>query len=281
MSKLSLELPLFRGGGRHIHHDPRSLRYVVPPTSNVSSVSWDARIPILDQGSVGSCTGNAMTGVMGTSPFFETLPEKTQSALDERYALEVYALATQLDPFPGTYPGQDTGSDGLSAAKALVKLGDANGEVHGTSIGSLHAMIQTSAFAVGLSWRTGCDSPDRNGLVKYAGAVRGGHEVCFVAYDSATNTWKVRNSWGPSWGKDGFFFITDDDVVKLLADQGDATQPTPITAPAPTPTPAPVVASSFAFTAGDVAALNSWADAPHVWRKATAAAKAWHAKTVS
>ena len=35
----------------------------------------------------------------------------------------------------------------------------------------------------------------------------GGHEVLMVGYDDATKLFKVRNSWGPGWGLDGYFLM--------------------------------------------------------------------------
>jgi C1A family cysteine protease len=35
----------------------------------------------------------------------------------------------------------------------------------------------------------------------------GGHEVLMVGYDDATQLFKIRNSWGPGWGLDGYFFM--------------------------------------------------------------------------
>lgn len=281
MSHLRIQLPEIvvpgKRLGRHINHDPQSLRYLVPETSTPGSASWDARIPVLDQGNTGSCTGNATTGELGSEPFFSTL-DPSGPPLDEAFALNLYHLATTLDPYDGTFPPDDTGSDGLSAAKAAVQVGDAVGYVHATSIGSAHTLIQHGPFALGLAWRTGCDNPDGRGLISYSGRVRGGHEVCVVAYDSATNTWTIRNSWGPSWGKDGYCYVTDADLVKILADQGDATQLVPITAPAPVPTPpAPgPSAVSLTFLPDEWSALDLFAAYPHHYHQASVAAAAWH-----
>jgi len=280
MGHVRVELPelVVKGKrlGRHINHDPRSLAYLVAEESSPASVSWDARIPILDQGNVGSCTGNATTGELGTGPFFDALEPRVQKILNESYAVDVYELATQLDPYPGTYPPTDTGSDGLSAAKAAVQLGDAVGYVHAVSIAGMHAMIQTGPFAIGMSWRSGCDTPDSNGVVKYAGRVRGGHEVCAVAYDSSSNLWKIRNSWSDSWGKDGYFYVSDADMVKILADSGDATQLVPLTAPAPVPTPVPTPSgTTLTLTADELTALDGFAQYPHHYRTASLAAKAY------
>jgi C1A family cysteine protease len=35
----------------------------------------------------------------------------------------------------------------------------------------------------------------------------GGHEVLIVGYDDATQLFKLRNSWGPGWGLDGYFMM--------------------------------------------------------------------------
>jgi hypothetical protein len=59
--------------------------------------------------------------------------------------------------------------------------------------------------------------------------------------------------------------------------------PGAVTPPAPTPAPTPVPASTvrYEFAAADGADLEAWAVAPHVWSKATRAAKAWKRGTAS
>jgi len=37
--------------------------------------------------------------------------------------------------------------------------------------------------------------------------IAGGHAVVIVGYDNAYQYWKVKNSWGPDWGENGFFRI--------------------------------------------------------------------------
>ena len=38
-------------------------------------------------------------------------------------------------------------------------------------------------------------------------SVLGGHAVLAVGYDDATSTFLVRNSWGPAWGRGGYFTL--------------------------------------------------------------------------
>jgi hypothetical protein len=176
-----------------------------------------------------------MTGLLGTAPLYPTVPAGV--VLDEAFAVKIYSLATQLDTYPGQYPPDDTGSDGLSGAKAVQQDHLASGYVHAVSLAGLHSMIQAGPFAVGVSWYSGMDNPGSNGLVSVSGTVRGGHEFAVIGYDSSANLWEAVNSWSDSWGKSGHFFITDNDMARLLSEQGDATQLVPVTAPAPVPTP--------------------------------------------
>jgi hypothetical protein len=264
--------------GRHINHDPRSLRFLTteagaPP----ADVLHEERIPILDQGDTGSCTGNAETSMLGTEPFFDTLTESVRGALGESFARDtLYHLATTLDPYPGTWPPTDTGSDGLSVSKAAQKLGLITGYTHATSLAGCWSMITASPFIFGCNWYEGMDEPDAHGNVEVSGQIRGGHEVCFVGY--AAGKWKVRNSWGESWGDSGHFELTDGQATRLLSEQGDATQGVPVSQPAPTPTPVPV-GHSVDFTPDQFAVMADWAGSPHGWRKASAAAKAWTVAT--
>jgi len=190
---------------------------------------------------VHNCTGNATCGALGTDPFYETLTALIAGGLvlNEAEAVKIYSKATTLDSQPGSYPPDDTGSDGLSAAKAAQSFGLISGYQHITSVAAAQTAIQTGPFIVGSEWWTGMDNPDANGLVEATGTVRGGHEYLCTGYDATTDLWEHDNSWGTSYGVDGKFYYSSATFAKLLASQGDATVFVPLNQPAPTPTPVP------------------------------------------
>lgn len=256
--------------GRHVNHDPRSLAYQVEPTGVVVSVRWPRITPILNQGDLGSCTGNATAGVLGSNPFYGTIPAGT--ALDEKFAVSIYSSATKIDSFDGVYPPNDTGSDGLSVAKAAKQLGLISGYQHITSLAAAHTAIQAGPFITGTNWMSGMDEPDEHGIVHATGIVRGGHEYEIIGYDATVGLWEAVNSWGDGWGKGGHFFIPDADYAALLGAQGDATTFVPVNQPAPTPTPTPepipdpVPANRF-----PIEAIQPWLSARHYGKSKTAA----------
>jgi len=265
--------------GRHINHDPRSRAFGVEANAaSISSVLHTRVVPIFDQGNIGSCTGNASVGALGTAPLFDTLPASAPH-LDEDEAVRIYSAATKVDSFGGSYPPEDTGSDGLSVAKVLKSLGLISGYQHAFSLTAALTALQSYPVITGVNWYEGMDSPDAHGLVKVSGQLRGGHEFEVVGVDAEAKTVRCANSWGTSYGDNGYFTMTWSDWDRLLGEQGDVTVLLPLTVPAPTPTPTPApVPVPDADPADEAFAhiLQGWlANKPFFYKDLQRAAKVW------
>lgn len=141
--------------GRHVYHDSRSRGFAAPEGGAGAwrSVRHQRFIPVLDQGQVGSCTGNAAAGCLGTGQFWGQATQQTLSAADathdEGEAVKLYSAATALDQIKGTYPPDDTGSDGLSVAKACQNAGLISGYTHAFSLDALLSALSTQPVIVG------------------------------------------------------------------------------------------------------------------------------------
>lgn len=225
--------------GRNVGHDPRSLAYPYRNPVTLTSARHSCNIATLDQGDLGSCTGNATITALASSPLFDTLSKAQQISLNEAEAIRIYSLATGLDSYPGVYPPEDTGSDGLDAAKAAQQLGFINGYTHALSLNDALSALVAGPVIVGVDWWSNFDLPKTNGEMPYGGTVRGGHELCLDQIDVENQRVWAHNSWGDSWGQDGRAWFSFTTLGKLLSSDGDCTVFVPLTAPVPTPIPTP------------------------------------------
>jgi hypothetical protein len=240
--------------GRHVRHDKRSLKhaYGVLPKSAIVPVNWTRRIPILDQGQLGSCTTNAFTGALGTDSAQRTgLAAATVRAdsqgvftagsyiLNEDFAVRAYSLETRDDAYPGQYLPDDTGSDGLGAMAMGQDLGLVDSYQHAFSIAAVRSALMSGPVLWGTVWLNSMFTTDSKGflIVNRSSGEAGGHELVLRAYDPATDVYGGDNSWGESFGVGGSFFVTGANLRWLLSQDGDITVPT-WTASAPVP-PAP------------------------------------------
>jgi hypothetical protein len=271
--------------GRHVNHDPRSRQFVFDG-SNVAlkTVRHSRYIPVLDQGNLGSCTGNAATGALGTGNFFGTLPAglllSQDSNVDEQFAVQLYSDATKADPYPGDYPPEDTGSDGLSVAKVLKARGLISGYTHTFSLDDALSALSTQPVIIGINWYESMFDPDGNGLVTISpkSPVAGGHEIVLDEINVEQKLVGSTNSWGTGWGVNGRFYLSFDTFGRLLGEDGDCTVFVPVNKPAPVPVPVPVDDALANYPSAEV---DPWMNSPHWWHKATVASralKAWKAK---
>lgn len=200
------------------------------------SVRHTRRIPILTQGDIGSCTANAALGCLGTDPFYDTIPADNpfrptdNDVLDESLAVAFYTKETSVDRFPGTYPAQDTGSDGDAAGTVAKSLGLISDYRTTSSLASVLAALARVPVICGVTWYSSFDTPDESGQVKIApGATgRGGHEFVLDELDVERKLIGASNSWGPDWGQAGRFYISWDLFGGLLLLGGNVTEFVPL-----------------------------------------------------
>lgn len=214
--------------GRHVEHDPRSRRHAHQATgATLVKVLWHRFGLPLNQGQLGSCTGNALTGVLNTSPEHVA----GQKLFTEHTAVSLYELATTLDNIPGQYPPTDTGSSGLAICKAAKQRGLIAGYKHAFTLADALDALQHGPVITGVNWYTSFDTPDPTGIVEITpgATVRGGHEFEVLGYDPVTDLVTAENSWGPTWGQRGRFRFTSKTWGRLLSEQGDVTIPVPKT----------------------------------------------------
>ena len=212
--------------GRHVEHDPRSLDHPAPQAPVQRSVLWPHHAPILDQGQIGACTGNALADCLNTDFFAASRPN---GYLTEADALKFYELATQLDNVEGTYPPDDTGSSGLAVCKAGKQLGYLSGYKHSFGFAHFCSTLQTQPVIVGTPWTADMFNPVQ-GFVSPTGDVQGGHEYLALGVDYTRKVLTFLNSWSDQWGDGGRFYMHFKDFQTLLASNGDVMAPVGVVA---------------------------------------------------
>ena len=211
--------------GRHQLLDAKSLAFMIENrvqdmNAKVRNRGWERVLAILDQGQLGSCTGNAGTGALGTQPFFDAvgksvLPDPADAVAGEKFAVDLYSEATRLDPWPGAYPPEDTGSSGLAICKALKARGTITGYRWARSAYGFLKLLQSGPVLQGMPWHKAFFDPDKDGFIDSdanwaTSGLAGGHEVeaVGVELDSADVYNSVviyANSWGTGWSDHGYF----------------------------------------------------------------------------
>lgn len=205
--------------GRHLELDARSLEFMVENdldamTGTLRNRTWPRHIPILDQGALGSCTGNAGTGALGTDPYF-TAVGRDIPLLDEEYAVDLYELATHADGYPGSYPPDDTGSSGLAVCKVLRARGLIGGYRWARTAHGFLRLLQAGPVLQGMPWYRSFFEPNAAGFIDAdphwpSSGLAGGHEVEALEveldpHDLYSSVITYANSWSASWGDAGFF----------------------------------------------------------------------------
>lgn len=221
--------------------DPASLNFPIRGALNADqaqmlvSQQWaaPAGTPVLDQGAEGACTGFGTTHEL----LFNPVPVP---GLDATFARQkIYWVAQENDPWPGgAYPGatpQYEGTAVLYAVRAAAELGYYTEYRWGTSEQEMALGVgHLGPAIIGIDWYEGMFRPDRNGYVKPTGAKAGGHCLLVIGIDLAERAYILRNSWGPSWGRDGECRIKRRHMAELLAAQGECCIITGRSLPPPT-----------------------------------------------
>jgi hypothetical protein len=187
----------------------------------------------LDQGSTGSCTGNAAAGMISCHPFTDA------SRFTEDTARLIYENGTCVDngclipctcsscthAFCPATNANDTGSQGSSVFAYLIKMGWAKGNQVVSSTDGLALALLKSSGIIGIDYYYSMMATDATGrlVIKKSSGLAGGHEMHLVAWDAINSRFWVRNSWG-KWGMCrsgddcGYAWISPADMITLRFD---------------------------------------------------------------
>ena len=208
--------------GRHVVHDSRSWDYQEERprrTVTLKTVQHRRYDPLPEPNQRIGCCTFVSECMLGNTVGNRVMGE----VLDMEIAEKGYARATEIDPFPGIYPPEDTGSSGLSAAKAAVEMGIAEKYVWYFDMESILVALQKHPISFGGLWyydmfRATYDNP----VVHPTGAEAGGHQWVLSGYNATSGLIAGECWWGKNFGRNGRFYISIPDFRILLEAYGDA-----------------------------------------------------------
>lgn len=208
--------------GRHLVHDEKSRDHAARLTKRsgpMRSVQHRRYDPTPEPNQrFGCCTGVA-EAMMGNAVGNRVKGK----VLDMDDALEIYSHATAMDPWPGNFPPSDTGSSGLAAAKAGVKLGISTHYEWYFGIDAVLRGLQKNPISIGGYWTWDMfNATAENPIVTFTGADAGGHQWVASGHDIKKKIVWGECWWGGTFGRKGRFGIHEDELAKLLARGGDA-----------------------------------------------------------
>lgn len=235
--------------GRIRSHDERNRSYALSPrrVTRLYPVTHYLGAPHMSQGTLGACEGftaaewlnsgralrNRRIFHRATDPFLNG--NQRMKYLSNATAIALYAKATELDQFNGTYPPTDTGSSGLGIAKAMKYYGAINEYRWTFTWDDFLSALQSQPVMLGMDWYDSMFNHDSRGIVgepSQSDSAVGGHAVLAYAYRPKSGLVGCTNHWGVEWGTRigyayGSFWINQDLLRWLLIDQrGESLVPT-------------------------------------------------------
>lgn len=244
---------------------PRAVLEVLPPSVDLTMQCP----PVLDQGSLGSCTANAI----GSAHQFEQMKQDhDKDFVPSR--LFIYWNEREME---GSIDS-DAGAELRDGMKSVANQGVCHESQWGYDISQFrtkpleacytdalnHQVLSYWSVTQTLEQLKGClaagypfvfgfmvynsfESTDvtktgEMSMPKFNESILGGHAVMAVGYDDTTQRFIIRNSWGEDWGKKGYFTMPYEFISNpsLASDFWTIRTVEAPVEPCPTPTPTPV-----------------------------------------
>ncbi len=184
-------------------------------TPTPRSYTWSCPI-WLDQGREGACVGFSVSHEAAARPVeVQGITDATAQAL--------YKRAQLLDE----WPGEDyAGTSILAGVKAAQERAWYTEYRWAFSVEELALAVGYKGPAIiGVNWYNDMYNPNANGQIWPTGNLVGGHAILVRGYSKKYKMFLLRNSWGKWWGKEGDCYLSYQDMMVLLRQDGEACIP--------------------------------------------------------
>lgn len=203
--------------------DERFLLRAVVPRSTLDWRYWYDAAWTGDQNGYPWCVAFAWSHLWTGSPVTHPQPGLDPARL--------YQRAQEIDEWPGEdYDGTSV----RAGAKVLANQGLIAEYRWAWDLDTLiDAVLEKGPAVVGTNWYDGMFDPvwgydalgERRLLLRVTGDIAGGHAWLINGVNIERRTFRMKNSWGLSWGVNGRASITFEDMERLLHEDGEVCLP--------------------------------------------------------
>ena len=218
-----LDRPQERRFGRVFVPDPRDLNYPLEARLRAMTKAELKRRQrpirmslVLDQRNTNRCVMFSAAAAIGAYPTAYKTPEQAI----ERVSIpldgdpDLYRWACNHDEFSDNNNGEDIGTSIRAGQEYKKRTG-----LTSAYYWALYPEIAkdyisrdgSSPLVAGTLWWESFDRPNAKGVIDtVSGPVLGGHAWCAYWFDKKAGLWRAQNSWGPHWGLNGRFSMTEE-----------------------------------------------------------------------
>ena len=204
--------------GRQYVPDERDHKYSINNILTAAPVRitnryWDDNGWWGNQGNTPQCVGYAWAHLLEDGP----VPQSGIAPIIPPRI--IYENAQKLDEWVGeNYAGTSV----RGGVKYLQSVGKVSSYYWGFNLTTLiNSVLNLGPVVVGTNWYNGMFYPNRNGLIKISGRIAGGHAYVINGVNTVTRLFRIKNSWGQSWGQSGHAYISFTDMERLIRERGE------------------------------------------------------------
>lgn len=208
--------------GRFIKPDERDKKFLIKSmlpmeTPGITYKYWWPSGWWGDQGYLPQCVAYSWAHWLAAGPITQKKSREGGTApVDTNY---LYNEAQKID----MWPGEDyDGTSVRAGVKVLKSMGFVGGYNWSWDIDTtVNALLTLGPVVVGTWWHRDMFYPNENGVITATGDKLGGHAYLLDGVNVNKEIIRIKNSWGRSWGKNGFAYISFEDMDKLIKDYGE------------------------------------------------------------
>lgn len=194
----------------------RSIMLTPTPTPTIAGLTskyWDDNVWWGNQGNTPQCVGYAWAHWIADGPVVHSgIQPPVNPTL-------IYQQAQLVDEWPGT---NYNGTSVRGGAKYLNSTGKIGNYYWAYDVQTLvNTLLQIGPVVVGTNWYYNMFYPNSNGVISIGGSLAGGHAYVINGVDTVNRLFRIKNSWGQSWGKTGHAFISFTDMTRLINERGE------------------------------------------------------------